>query len=209
MPLLTKLSPTKQGRIALFFDEEFAFSVDLETLAQFGLQKGMEFSEEEYEELLEKTQYKKARDRAFKLLGYKSYTRWLLKQRLVQEEFSAVVVEDVLTRLEELGLIDDLDYAVRCSSDLLHLKKYSLSRVRQELRHRGVGDADIEEALSQVENDPLEQIRQVIEKKYRSALADEKGRRRAVNGLLRLGYGYGQIRQVMSEFDIDLREHMD
>ena len=209
MPLLTKLSPTKQGRIALFFDEEFAFSVDLETLAQFGLQKGMEFSEEEYEELLEKTQYKKARDRAFKLLGYKPYTRWLLKQRLVQEEFSADVVEDVLTRLEELGLIDDLDYAVRCSSDLLHLKKYSLSRVRQELRHRGVGDADIEEALSQVENDPLEQIRQVIEKKYRSALADEKGRRRAVNGLLRLGYGYGQIHQVMSEFDIDLREHID
>jgi hypothetical protein len=49
MPQLTKLSPTKQGRMALFFDEEFAFSVDLETLAQFGLQKGMEFTKEEYE----------------------------------------------------------------------------------------------------------------------------------------------------------------
>ena len=209
MPQLTKLSPTKQGRMALFFDEEFAFSVDLETLAQFGLQKGMEFTEEEYEDLLEKTQYKKARDRAFKLLGYKSYTRWLLRQRLLQEEFPEEVVLDVLDRLEELGLIDDLDYAVRCSTDLLHLKKYSLSRVRQELRHRGVEDADIEEALSQVENDPLEQIRQVIEKKYRSALADEKGRRRAVNGLLRLGYGYGQIHQVMNEFDIELMDEMD
>ena len=79
MPQLTKLSPTKQGRMALFFDEEFALSVDLETLAQFGLQKGMEFTEEEYEDLQEKTQYKKARDRAFKLLGYKSYSRWLLR----------------------------------------------------------------------------------------------------------------------------------
>ena len=206
MPVLTKISPTKQGRLALFFDEEFAFSVDLETLAQFGLQKDMELTEEELEELTEQTQYKKAKDRAFKLLGYKSYTRWLLKQRLLQEDFPQEIVLDVLDRLEELGLIDDLDYARRCASDLLHLKKYSLSRVRQELRHRGVYDADIEDALSTVDCDPLEQIRQVIEKKYRSALADEKGRRRAVNGLQRLGYSYSQIRQALSEYEIEINE---
>ena len=144
MPVLTKITPTKQGRLALFFDEEFAFSVDLETLAQFGLQKDMELTEEELDELMEQTQYKKAKDRAFRLLGYKSYTRHLLKQRLLQEDFPQEIVLDVLDRLEELGLIDDLDYACRCASDLLHLKKYSLSRVRQELRHRGVDDADIE-----------------------------------------------------------------
>ena len=206
MPVLTKISPTKQGRLALFFDEEFAFSVDLETLAQFGLQKDMELTEEELEELTEQTQYKKAKDRAFKLLGYKSYTRWLLKQRLLQEDFPQEIVLDVLDRLEELGLIDDLDYARRCASDLLHLKKYSLSRVRQELRHRGVDDADIEDALSTVDYDPLEQIRQVIEKKYRSALADEKGRRRAVNGLQRLGYSYSLIRQALSEYEIEINE---
>lgn len=206
MPVLTKITPTKQGRLALFFDEEFAFSVDLETLAQFGLQKDMELTEEELEELMEQTQYKKAKDRAFRLLGYKSYTRHLLRQRLLQEDFPQEIVLDVLDRLEELGLIDDLDYARRCAADLLHLKQYSLSRVRQELRHRGVEDADIEEALSTVDCDPLEQIRQVIEKKYRSALADEKGRRRAVNGLQRLGYSYSLIRQALSEYEIEINE---
>lgn len=206
MPVLTKITPTKQGRLALFFDEEFAFSVDLETLAQFGLQKDMELTEEELDELMEQTQYKKAKDRAFRLLGYKSYTRHLLRQRLLQEDFPQEIVLDVLDRLEELGLIDDLDYARRCASDLLHLKKYSLSRVRQELRHRGVDDADIEDALSTVDCDPLEQIRQVIEKKYRSALADEKGRRRAVNGLQRLGYSYSLIRQALSEYEIEINE---
>lgn len=206
MPQLTKLLPTKQGRMALFFDDEFAFSVDLETLAQFGLQKGMELSGDELHDLLEKTQYKKARDRAFKLLGYKSYTRWLLKQRLLQEDYPQEVVLDVLDRLEELGLINDLDYARRCSADLLHLKKYSLSRVRQELRCRGVEEADIDEALEQVDSDPLEQIRQVVEKKYRHGIGEEKGRRRAVSGLQRLGYSYSQIRQVLSEYEIELNE---
>lgn len=206
MPVLTKITPTKQGRLALFFDDEFAFSVDLETLAQFGLQKDMVLTEEELEELTEQTQYKKAKDRAFRLLGYKSYTRWLLRQRLLQEDFPQEIVLDVLDRLEELGLIDDLDYARRCAADLLHLKKYSLSRVKQELRHRGVEEADIDEALSCIDSDPQEQIRQVIEKKYRSALADEKGRRRAVNGLQRLGYSYSQIRQALSEYEIEINE---
>ncbi|MBP1580891.1 MAG: regulatory protein RecX [Oscillospiraceae bacterium] len=192
--------------MALFFDEEFAFSVDLETLAIFGLQAGMSFTDEEYAELVEKTQYKKAKDRAFKLLGYKSYTRWMLKQRLQQEDFPVEVVADVLDRLEELGLLDDLDYARRCAADLLHLKKYSVSRVRQELRCRGVEEADIEEALQQIDSDPLQQIREVVEKKYRSGLSDEKGRRRAVNGLQRLGYSYGQIRQVLNELEIELAD---
>ena len=206
MPILTKISATKQGRLALFFDDEFAFSVDLETLAQFGLQKDMELTEEELEELTEQTQYKKARDRAFKLLGYKSYTRWLLRQRLLQEEFPQEVVCDVLDRLEELGLLDDKDYARRCASDLLKLKKYSLSRVKQELRHRGISDEDMEEALMDVENDPQEQIRQVIEKKYKNGLSEEKGRRRAVSGLQRLGYSYSQIRQALRDFEIEINE---
>ena len=130
----------------------------------------------------------------------------MLKQRLQQEDFPVEVVADVLDRLEELGLLDDLDYARRCAADLLHLKKYSVSRVRQELRCRGVEEADIEEALQQIDSDPLQQIREVVEKKYRSGLSDEKGRRRAVNGLQRLGYSYGQIRQVLNELEIELAD---
>ncbi len=210
MPVLTKLSPTKQGRMALFFDDEFAFSVDLETLAQYGLQKDRSFTTAELSQLLNDTQYKKARDRAFKLLGYKAYTRYLMKQRLLQEDFPPFVVEDVLNRLEDLGFLNDLDYACRCAADLVHLKKFSHSRVRQELQRRGVENTDIEEALSRLEDDPMEQLQQVIRKKYSRDLDSEKGRRRAVNGLLRLGYSYSQIHQALKDFDIDFEtEHID
>lgn len=206
MPVLTKISPTKQGRLALFFDDEFKFSVDLETIAEFALQKDKSFTDDEYENLFHETQYKKAKEKAFKLLGYKSYTRYLLKQRLLREEFNEEVVEEVLCRTEELGFINDVDYARRCAADLLNFKKYSLSRIRQELRHRGVSDFDIDEALENLieEVDPQEQITQLIQKKYLKYLSDEKGRRKTVNALLRLGYNYSQIRQAMNEFEIEL-----
>ena len=206
MPILTKISPTKQGRLALFFDDEFKFSVDLDTIAEFALQKDMSFTEEEYQELFQKTQYKKAKDRAFKLLGYKSYTRFLLKQRLLREDFSEEVVDEVLDRTEELGFINDADYARRCAADLLNLKKYSFSRIRQELRRRGISDLNIDETLENLaeEVDPQVQISEIIRKKYSKCLSDEKGKRKTVNALLRLGYNYSQIRQAMNEFEIEL-----
>lgn len=200
MPQITKLSPTKQGRMALFLDGDFAFSVDLETLAHFGLRQGLELSPAELSQLLDQTLTQKVKERAFTLLSYKSYTRALLRQRLLGEDLAPEdCVDSVLDRLEELGLLDDRDYALRCAKDLSRLKHYAPGRVRQELRRRGLEQVDIDEALEQCQQDPGEQIRAVVAKKYRGALGDEKGRRRAVNGLLRLGYSYSQIREALRE----------
>ncbi len=186
--------------MALFLDGDFAFSVDLETLAHFGLREGLTLSPEELSQLLERTLTQKVKERAFTLLSYKSYTRSLLRQRLLREDLApGDCVDAVLDRLEELGLLDDRDYALRCAKDLTRLKRYAPGRVRQELRRRGLEQADIDAALKQCEQDPAAQIRAVVEKKYRGALGDEKGRRRAVNGLLRLGYSYGQIREALRD----------
>ena len=40
----------------------------------------------------------------------------------------------------------------------------------------------------------------LIKKKYKNALNDEKGRKRAVAGLQRMGYRYGDIKRVLNEF---------
>ena len=42
MPKLTQVKETKRGRYALFFDGEFAFSLDEDTFAMAGLHTGYE-----------------------------------------------------------------------------------------------------------------------------------------------------------------------
>ena len=42
MPKLTQVKETKRGRYALFFDGEFAFSLDEDTFAMAGLHTGDE-----------------------------------------------------------------------------------------------------------------------------------------------------------------------
>ena len=195
---ITALRQTKRGRMAVFFDGEFDFSVDDETLLRFDLKVGRKLDEEQYEQLREQTQYQKAKEKAFSLLSHRSYSSGQLRQKL--EEFSPDCVERVLSRCQELGLLDDLDYAVRCAKDLLHLKHFSLSRVQQELRRRGIGNNDIEDAMQQLEEFDEEQaLAQLIQKKYAACLQEEKARRRTFAALVRLGYDPSAIRQEMAK----------
>ena len=131
--------------MAVFFDDTFDFSVDEETLLRHKLKVGQKFTPAQYEQLKSETQYQKAREKAFSLLSYKSFTRKQLGERLARD-FSEDCVEDVLDRLEELGLINDADYALRCARDLFSIKHYAPTRVRQELAARGIDRNDIEES---------------------------------------------------------------
>ena len=54
--------------------------------------------------------------------------------------------------------------------------------------------------------DFIQKIKEIIEKKYLRCLQDEKGYRRAVNGLQRLGYRYEDIRQAILCFSLEADE---
>ena len=78
--------------------------------------------------------------------------------------------------------------------------------MRQKLREKGIDRDLIDEVLSEFVIDEDGQIRAIIEKKYARSLDDEKGRRRAVNALTRLGFSYQSIKSVMAEY-IDIEEY--
>ena len=75
MRTITRLQETKQGRISVFFDGEFDFSVDEETFVLHHLKVGQRYTEEQYQELRQDTQYRKAKEKAFLLLSHHSWTR--------------------------------------------------------------------------------------------------------------------------------------
>ena len=57
-------------------------------------------------------------------------------------------------------------------------------------------DTDIEE----IGIDPADQLRDLLERKYAQAVREEKGRRRTVASLQRLGYRWEDIRRALEEF---------
>ena len=64
MPRLTQIKETKKGRLALFFDGEFAFSLDENTFADAGLHQDDDLEEWQIEELRKKSETRRALDKA-------------------------------------------------------------------------------------------------------------------------------------------------
>ena len=132
---ITDLSRTKRGRYAVSVEGQYLFSLHEEVFYTARLAVGMDLSVEELEALRRESDYKTAKERALRLLSARGYTAHQLKEKLsryADEEASQAAVD----RMEELGLVNDGDYAFCCARDLYNLKHYSPQIGRASCRER-------------------------------------------------------------------------
>lgn len=202
--LITAVEPRKKGLSALYIDGEFAMKLDTEVLLAHRFDVGREIDDESLHDCVLDSDRKRCKDKALWLISFRDHSRSELKRKLLRD-YGEESVDSTVDRLEELGLIDDGRYARRYAADLIDLKHLSERGVRQKLYEKGIERELIDEVVEEFAFDEKEQIRSVIEKKYARSLSDEKGQRRCVNALARLGFGYSDIKSVMREY-IDISE---
>ena len=124
----------------------------------------------------------------------------LLAKRLVPDD----IADRVLTRFEDVGLIDDVEYAkmlVRTRFAERHLAPRAL---RAELARNGIGDAAADAALAQIDgDDELAAARAIVAKRLRqpslAAAPIDVQKRRLLGALGRKGHGPGVAYRVIDE----------
>ena len=140
-----------------------------------------------------------------KLPGAKKFKRWVTAEVLPSiRKHGAYLppetVEQVVQRLRELGLLDDLDYGRRLAADLLNLRGYSLGRVRQTLYQRRLDKETIDQVMGELsEIDQIAPIVALVNKKYLQKLREPRGREKVAAALQRRGYRYDEIREALSQ----------
>lgn len=200
---ITAVEKTKKGRFAVFLDGEFAFSADAETVALSHLSQGRELTRDEYEQARTDAQTKYLKERALHLLSYKSFSKKELTARLLDytdEGAGQDIAQAVTDRLEELGLINDQDYAERLAKDLYARKGYGERKVLFELMRRGIERELAEEAAAANAPEAEDTLNRIIRRKYARYLTDPKGVHKTVLALARLGYPYDEIRAAISRY---------
>ena len=204
---LTAIEPRRHRLVQLYLDGEAAVKLDAATAQEARLRVGMELDDEELHELLQKSDAARAKEKALYLLEHRPHAKRELERKLsrtVGEEAAQAAAD----RMEELGLVDDADYAARLAQELAR-KGYAFSRTVQELVRRGVDRELAQEAAREASPDPEEAIRRLIQRKYERRLGDEKGRRHTAAALQRLGYRWEEIRSALREFDGDPEENLE
>jgi regulatory protein len=173
--------------------------LDAEVLLSMRFDVGREITDDELHACVIASENKRCKDKAMWLIAYRDHSRRELIDKL-RRDYSPEAAEAAVTRCEKLGLIDDGRFARRYAADLVNLRRLSERGVRQKLREKGIDRDLIDEVIAEMTIDEGDQIRTIIEKKYARSLDDEKGRRRAVSGLTRMGFAYADIRAAMAEY---------
>lgn len=201
---ITAIEPKRKGLSALYIDGEFALKLDTETILAHRIDVGDTIDDETLKELINSSDIKRAKDKAMWLISYRDYAKKELIDKVAKDSSVDAAIRAV-ERLEELGLINDERFARRYATDLINLKHLSPFGAKRKLLEKGI-DRDLADAvINELDCDVDENITAIIDKKYAKNLFDEKGRRRCVNGLMRLGYSYSDIKSALSQYtDIEI-----
>ncbi|MFC7218624.1 recombination regulator RecX [Streptomyces polyrhachis] len=143
-----------------------------------------------------------ARAICLRLLTGTPRTRKQLADALAKREIPAEVAQEVLSRFEEVGLINDAAFASAWVESRHHGRGLARRALAGELRTKGVDPELIDEAVARLDSDQeLETARELVARKLRGTrgLERDKRLRRLAGMLARKGYSQGLALRVVRE----------
>ncbi|MFK8907486.1 recombination regulator RecX [Streptomyces sp. YS-3] len=144
----------------------------------------------------------RARAICLRLLTGTPRTRKQLADALKKREIPDEVAEEVLSRFEEVGLINDAAFADAWVESRHHGRGLARRALARELRTKGVDSAVVDEAVGQLDSDQEEETaRELVARKLRSTQGLDRDRRiRRLAGMLaRKGYPEGMALRVVRQ----------
>ena len=111
-----------------------------ELVLKFRLVEGKELDECQITELNGKLDLGRAYQYALNLLSRKSYTTAQIYEKLEAKEYEIEIIQEVLKRLVDVGLLNDEQYTSSYINHQVILGKKGPNKVKQELLQKGISD---------------------------------------------------------------------
>ena len=196
----------RQDRRSIFVNGKFVLGVDEAVVADLGLHVGQQIGEDELQQVVHRELVNKAKERALRLLEYRKRSTSEVVQRLRKAGFAEDVIDEVVARLVDIGLLNDADFSQSWVSYRLAAKGMGKSRIMWELRLKGVSSDVAEEALSTVDADTeyqsaIDAARRRWDKDRDPDLRAK--RQRLVAYLKRHGFDWDVVNRIVSELPAD------
>ena len=201
---ITELKPTRrEGRVNVYIDGEYAFTVYEDIISEYDLFPDNEFDESKKDEIIEKDSERYAKAKAFDYLSRGASTVLGMKRRLLEKKIPLSAVNKTLDYLVENGYLNDEEYAENAVSFLHEVKRYGKSRIEQVLFEKGVPKDIAEDAVKSYfadceRPDVLGSLLGDIAAKY--DLSDRATKDKLIKKLLRQGFCYEEIKTALSEY---------
>ncbi len=195
---VTRIESVTKTRFKVYVDEQFAFVLYKGELSRFKIQEGSELSQEIVDVIKNEVLAKRVKLRAMYLLNQMDRTEEQLRTKLKRDFYTDDLIEVAMTYVRSFGYIGDRNYAKRFVESKCNTK--SKAEIKMMLLQKGVSKDIVEETLDACysgENECMA-IQKILEKKRFSAeQATDLEKKKIFEYLMRKGFHYDEIRQVI------------
>ena len=200
---LLKTTPDAAGRYRVQFEDGTVMRLYRQTVEDFGLYTGLELTDEEFSRLQTAAGEMSAKMRAVRIVSATNVSKKDLEQRLIQKGEDPGQAKAAVAWMEDLNLLDDRRTAEQVVSSCIS-KGYGIQRAKQALYEKRIPKDLWEDALAEYP-DQQEKITAFLRSRL-DADSDPKEIRNAIDGLIRRGHSYGNIRRALDTLSFDTDE---
>lgn len=201
---ITRIKELTKSRYLITVDDEFTFVLYKGELRIYKVKLLSEMTEDNFREIMTVVLPKRAKLRLLNLLQKKSYTEKQLKEKLEEGYYPVDIIKIAIDYVKSYGYINDQQFA----SDYYEYYKSSKSKnaMKRELMKRGIPNEYMEHLFELTEGSTDEeeiQIKRWLEKKHYSLEISMKDKKKLYDFLMRKGYSFDKIKQVMKLSDAE------
>jgi len=143
----------REGRVNLYLDGRFALGLTLDAVTAAGLRVGDEIDDDTLRSLRHDAAGADAMAAALRLLSYRPRSEAELRQRLARRGAPADLADGAISRLRELGLVDDAAFARAWVDGRSRLSPRGRRLLRLELRAKGIVGEAAQEAVEPLDDE--------------------------------------------------------
>lgn len=209
---ITEIVPGKGKLFEIRLENEQKIWLHADLVQSEFLRPGVELDEERIAALKAQAALHRAYEYGLYLLEKRGYSyRELYTKLMTAPDAQEEAVLAALEKLTRYGFLNDARYAEQLARHFVENKKFGIRRAEYEMRHRGLSQEDIDDALASY--DDAEQISaqllEILQKKYARYLTDPDDRKateKVTAALVRRGYTYQQICYAIEDYYAWLEE---
>jgi len=187
----------RADRYSIFVEGKYAFSLSESALLESKLASGQELSREQLGEFKKLSADDKLYNQTLRYVAMRPRTRWEVEFYLDRKQASPALIDNILNKLSNIGLIDDRKFAQAYVNDRKLLRPASRRKIIAELRKKRVADEIIQQITSAEEIDDRTALRAIIERKRRQTKYQDDTK--LMQYLARQGFGYDDINSVLQK----------
>ncbi|MCK5146971.1 RecX family transcriptional regulator [bacterium] len=209
--VITRIEAQKKrrDRVNIYLDGEFAFGLSHEVLVRFDIARGDQITPGRLAEIQAAEAVQSTKAKALALIGYRLRSIEEIRKRLTEKDFPGAAIDQAVEDLIRVGLLNDRQYAEAFIRTRMIQRPSGERLLRQELRQKGVGEADIDAALDSTlaELNIHDIVSELAAKRSRQLPADKlKARKRLSDFLLRRGFSWDVVKPVVDEIVVKIAD---